>query len=158
MLHAAPNVSAWRPASSSQNQAVANRAFFHVDMLNMTNTEFARLHRMMCQIRYLLLNAEKWEWAAWMDRGVALMEQRDPEAIERFLSAFGGIDGIDHNVAVSMQMRDVTAGALDEVNSALAAILTEAYVVARQLREVRFGLPAVGDCEEPQSVEVLASR
>ncbi|MGB8422364.1 hypothetical protein [Paraburkholderia sp.] len=102
----------------------------------MMNSELAGLYHLMCQIRDLLLNAEEWEWAAWMDRCVALMERRDPDAIERFLAAFGGIDGIDREVVAPMKGRDVSDGALDGVNSALIAMLTEAQLVASQLREI----------------------
>jgi hypothetical protein len=89
----------------------------------MMELEFSRLHHLTCRIRDLLLNSEKWEWAAWMDRSTVLIERGAPNGIERFLAAFGGIDGIDREVTAPVNRLHVSNNALNDVNRVLAKLL-----------------------------------
>jgi hypothetical protein len=100
---------------------------------SMLNAEFSHLHRLMCQIRDLLLNEDEWEWASWLDRGVALMEQRDPNVVGRFLAAFGGYQSIDHEFGVSINRGDSCSDKSDAAKSAISTLLSEAHSIATKI-------------------------
>jgi hypothetical protein len=74
------------------------------------------------------------QWSAWLQKDAALLRAGDLKGIVHFLSAFGGMGSIYDLVLHPINGHRVADSDLSNVNESLHVLLSEAWELAREIR------------------------
>jgi hypothetical protein len=97
--------------------------------------EMDRLVELLKQLAVFLARYSRAHWVSWIERDIHLLENYDPEGIEHFLSAFGGMGSLN-DVYFSPQNGDaIESGDIEEQNGTFQSLLSECWQLARDLHD-----------------------
>jgi len=95
------------------------------------------LIELLKQLAVFLERYNRTHWVSWIQKDIHLLENYDPEGVEHFLSAFGGMGSLNDVYFCPQNNDAIEASDIEEQNAAFQSLLSECWKLARDIRDER---------------------